>query len=45
VHGEHPSPGFDQVPGQCPVASADIYDQIPGLQIGVGDDAPGSIHQ
>jgi hypothetical protein len=39
-HGEHPDLGFDQVPGQCSVASADVYDQLSGPQIGVGNDAP-----
>jgi hypothetical protein len=39
-HGEHPDLGFDQVPGQCSVASTDVYDQLSGPQIGVGNDAP-----
>ncbi len=42
-HGQYPGPGVDQVPGQCPVASADVHDQLPGPRIGVGDDAPGPL--
>ena len=42
-HGEHPSPGFDQVPGQYSLASADVHDQLPGPQTGIGDDAPGPL--
>lgn len=42
-HGEHLRPGVDQMPGQYPLASADVHDQLPRAQIGVGNDAPGPL--
>ncbi len=39
-HGQHPSPGLDQVLGQCSLAGTDVYDQFPGSQPSIGDDVP-----
>ncbi len=32
-HDEHPSPGVDQLPDQCPLSCADVHDQLPRPQI------------